>query len=124
MGFASVPINVFYVYNVAKRRSRTILRGCQLAVCSDRTAPKTVIVLLIIVKREAEIMPKLYLHEAMRRVMPQGIPIPSSKVAESVARRGLYLRKDGQTAPDWQILLRARKYPHLFQVENGLVVRL
>ena len=69
-------------------------------------------------------MTKLYLHEAMERVMPRGTLIPPSKVAASIARRGLYLRKDGQTAPDWQILLRARKYPHLFQVENGLVVRL
>lgn len=68
----------------------------------------------------------LTLHEAMTTVL-QGLgggPAPARQIANEVASRGLYSRRDGSRADYQQLLLRARKYPHLFEVSTrGIAVK-
>ncbi len=65
--------------------------------------------------------PPTTLHGAMTEVLRLvgGGPKPARWVANEVAARKLYLRGDGSRADYQQILLRARKYPHLFEVDQS-----
>lgn len=61
------------------------------------------------------------LHEAMLDVLPDLGPGPAAarEIANEIAARRLYLRRDGGRADYQQILARARKYPQLFAVERS-----
>lgn len=61
---------------------------------------------------------KLTLHLAMSRVLKSsgGGPLPARQIANEVSVRGLYARQDGSRADYQQVLLRAKKYPALFEV--------
>lgn len=61
------------------------------------------------------------LHEAMVDVLKDlgGGPVPAREIANEVAARGLYHRRDGGRADYQQILARARKYPRLFAVDRS-----
>jgi hypothetical protein len=68
----------------------------------------------------------LTLHEAMERVLrtSRGGPLPARRLANEVATRGLYLRRDGVRADYQQLLARARKYPTKFDVSReGISLR-
>jgi hypothetical protein len=60
------------------------------------------------------------LHEAMVDVLENlgGGPVPAREIANEIAARGLYARRDGGRADYQQILARARKYPRLFAVDR------
>ncbi len=56
------------------------------------------------------------LHQAMKIVL-QARPDHAASprlISDEVARLDLYRRGDGEFAEDWQILLRARRYPKMF----------
>ncbi len=61
---------------------------------------------------------RLTLHEAMRAILEDadGGPVPARQVANEIGRRGLYVRQDGGRADYQQVLLRARKYPAIFEI--------
>ncbi len=61
---------------------------------------------------------RLTLHLAMAKVLETagGDPVPARQIANEVAVRGLYVRQDGTRADYQQILLRAKKYPAMFEV--------
>jgi hypothetical protein len=61
------------------------------------------------------------LHEAMVDVLRDlgPGPVPAREIANEIAARGLYIRRDGGRADYQQILARARKYPRLFAVERS-----
>jgi hypothetical protein len=63
---------------------------------------------------------RLSLHEAMTAVLRDlgGGPAPARQIANEVASHGLYARRDGSRADYQQLLLRARKYPHLFEISS------
>lgn len=63
----------------------------------------------------------LTLHEAMRRVLESAPDqtLAARQIANEVATQRLYERQDGSRADYQQILLRARKYPQLFEVKPG-----
>ncbi|MCW3996670.1 MAG: hypothetical protein NWE98_11060 [Candidatus Bathyarchaeota archaeon] len=61
---------------------------------------------------------QLTLHEAMKEVL-QGCTNKTATftfVSSEISKRGLYAQKEGGDAPPSQIRLRARKYPHLFEI--------
>lgn len=61
---------------------------------------------------------RLTLHLAMAKVLETAgsDPVPARQIANEVAVRGLYVRQDGTRADYQQILLRAKKYPAMFEV--------
>ncbi len=61
------------------------------------------------------------LHEAMLDVLRDlgPGPVPAREIANEIAARGLYLRRDGGRVDYQQILARASKYPRLFAVEQS-----
>lgn len=62
------------------------------------------------------------LHEAMRMVLLQSDgPMSSREMADEIEARALYLRGDGRPAGASQIGARARRYPHLFVLDAGLI---
>ena len=64
-------------------------------------------------------MSRLFLHEAMQRVMEAGVPTDFSVIANRIARKDLYRKKDGDHPASSQIGLRAKNYPDLFRIESG-----
>lgn len=63
------------------------------------------------------------LHEAINIVLEknEGMPMSLQDVADRINQKELYLRKDGQLVPAYQIKLRILNYPHLFKLEDGVV---
>jgi antitoxin Phd len=61
------------------------------------------------------------LHEAMQVVLSErpNQTATTSELSEEIERRGLYIRKDGAAARAQQINARARKYPHLFEIDDS-----
>jgi hypothetical protein len=59
----------------------------------------------------------LTLHAAMTQVLQGagGGPIPAREIANEIASRSLYVRRDGTRADYQQVRLRAIKYPMLFE---------
>ena len=72
-------------------------------------------------RSQAVAAPRGTLHEAMVDVLHDlgSGPVPAREIANEIAARGLYLRRDGGRADYQQILARARKYPRLFAVERS-----
>ena len=66
------------------------------------------------------------LHEAMRILLSERAEraATTSELSEGIERRGLYTRKDGSAARARKINARARKYPHLFEIDSHGLVRL
>jgi hypothetical protein len=65
----------------------------------------------------------LSLHEAMLDVLAAG-PLSAREVANRIAARGLYRRRDGRYPPASQVAARARQYPDLFLVtSSGITAR-
>jgi hypothetical protein len=64
--------------------------------------------------------PRRTLHDAMTTVLQDigGGPQPARWIANEVATRGLYFRRDGTRADYQQLLARARKYPQLFEIDR------
>jgi hypothetical protein len=77
-------------------------------------------------RRVVRMSDQLTLHEAMRIVLQEspGRTATFTSVAYAIAKRGLYSQKEGGNAPAGQIRLRARKYPHLFDIIPPDKVRL
>jgi hypothetical protein len=42
-------------------------------------------------------------------------------LSDEIARRKLYFRKNGELSDDWQVVLRARNHPEMFQVDDATV---
>lgn len=66
------------------------------------------------------------LHEAMQMVL-NDCPNKSATtdfISEEIAKRNLYRQKTGGVAHPAQIFLRARKYPHLFELIENKIIRL
>ncbi len=66
------------------------------------------------------------LHEAMEIVLleQKSRIATTSEIAKEIERRGLYQRKDGETARANQINARVRQYPKLFKFDGPGVVHL
>lgn len=66
------------------------------------------------------------LHEAMRIVLEERLNKSATTkfLSEEIERRNLYRQKTGGIAHPAQIFLRARKYPHLFDLIDRDIVRL
>jgi hypothetical protein len=59
------------------------------------------------------------LHEAMVLVLREhGGVMYSEHLANEIATRDLYRRKDGEHPPTAQLRARAVKYPHLFEASD------
>lgn len=70
---------------------------------------------------------KRTLHEAMKMVLvgQPGHTATTASISEEIARLDLFRRpKDDQHPEDWQIRLRARRYPSLFEMPDDVTVRL
>ena len=63
------------------------------------------------------------LHEAMKIVLldSKDRKATTKEISDEVERRGLYLRKDGDSPKASQISARARKYPVMFSVLGSRV---
>ena len=62
-----------------------------------------------------------FLHEAMRIVLldePRHT-CTAARLSSEIAKRGLYVKRDGSRADSHQVAVRARKYPGLFDIESG-----
>ncbi|KAF1084327.1 hypothetical protein SPSYN_02103 [Sporotomaculum syntrophicum] len=69
---------------------------------------------------------KLTLHEAMVYVLqdkPDG-QASTQDISDQVYSMNLYRKKDGNKALEHQIFLRARNYPHLFELIDRHTVKL
>jgi hypothetical protein len=68
---------------------------------------------------------KLTLHEAMAQVLADiGPSAPARAIANEINRRRTYTRGDGRSLDYQQVLARARKYPHMFNVtSDGVQLR-
>jgi hypothetical protein len=66
------------------------------------------------------------LHEAMVIVLSEkpGQTATSAELSDIIQARRLYTRKDSKPAKPQQVIARARKYPHLFEVVAPGVIRL
>gem|GEM_PF-3910375 len=63
------------------------------------------------------------LHEAIERVLNRkGVPMAPWEIERELAVSDEYFKKDLTRPKVQQIVLRIRKYPHLFQVVNGYVI--
>lgn len=63
------------------------------------------------------------LHEAIIQILEEvGKPLSTRTIAETINRRGLYVRKDGKPINKIQIRSRVKNYPGLFDYLNGQVV--
>jgi len=58
------------------------------------------------------------LHEAMKTVLEDcpGRTATFEYLSDEIHKRGLYIQKAGGKAPSSQIRLRAKKYPHMFEI--------
>jgi hypothetical protein len=67
---------------------------------------------------------KLTLHAAMERVLAGTTRRRASYkvLSAEIAKRGLYVRKDGRPAPPNQISARAHRYLELFDTQDGDVI--
>ena len=70
-----------------------------------------------IINREPIGGPRTTLHEAITAVLEEkgGDWLPVQDVADEIADRGLYERKDGARLQAGQVRARAAKYPHLIE---------
>jgi hypothetical protein len=55
------------------------------------------------------------LHEAMMKVLGPSGAMTSREIADAIAMRGLYTRKDGKFASASQVSARANKNPEIFE---------
>ena len=69
---------------------------------------------------------KITLHEAMEIVLSEcpNKTATFEHVSSEIASRKLYYRRDGDFPPPYQIGMRVRKYPHLFDIIPPDKVRL
>jgi hypothetical protein len=67
--------------------------------------------------------PLVTLHEAMQTVLLErpNRTATTRELSEEIARRGLYVRGDGQPAAAGQVGARARRYDTMFEVGHGVV---
>ncbi|HEX4794039.1 MAG TPA: hypothetical protein VH370_09620 [Humisphaera sp.] len=66
------------------------------------------------------------LHDAIKKVLleqPQHMA-SADLLSDEIARRNLYLRKNGEVSGDWQVMMRARNHPELFDLVDEATVRL
>ncbi|HXH36008.1 MAG TPA: hypothetical protein VNJ54_16640 [Plantibacter sp.] len=62
------------------------------------------------------------LHEAMNAVLTErDAPMRATDLADAINEAELYSRGDGHLVPATQIGARARRYPQLFTVSEGVV---
>lgn len=71
-------------------------------------------------------MEKLTLHEAMVCVLLEQPNYKASTraISDEIYRKSLYRKKDGNKAEEYQIFLRAKNYPHLFELIDRYTVKL
>jgi len=66
------------------------------------------------------------LHDAMRSILLEQPEqqATTSQVSEEIAKRGLYSKRNGESAKASQVNARARKYPHLFTFADPHTIQL